>query len=52
MSIMPLARVRIVAPDGAVLPSGQSGEIQFKGAMAIQGYWNRPEETAAAFRRQ
>ena len=47
--VLPLARVRIVAPDGAVLPSGQSGEIQFKGAMAIQGYWNRPEETAAAF---
>ena len=47
--VLPMARVRIVAPDGAVLPSGQSGEIQFKGAMAIQGYWNRPEETAAAF---
>lgn len=47
--VLPLAQVRIVAPDGTVLPQGQSGEIQFRGAMAMQGYWNRPEETAAAF---
>jgi len=47
--VLPLAQVRIVAPDGAVLPTGQSGEIQLKGAMVMAGYWNRPEETAAAF---
>lgn len=47
--VLPLAQVRIAAPDGTVLPQGQSGEIQFRGAMAMQGYWNRPEETAAAF---
>ena len=41
--------MRIVDANGAVLPQGQSGEIQFRGAMAMQGYWNRPEETAAAF---
>ncbi len=47
--VLPLAQMRIVDANGAVLPTGQSGEIQFRGAMAMQGYWNRPEETAAAF---
>jgi long-chain acyl-CoA synthetase len=47
--VLPLAQVRISAPDGAELPTGQSGEIQLKGAMVMAGYWNRPEETAAAF---
>lgn len=47
--ILPLAQVRIVAPDGSVQPAGQSGEIQLKGAMVMAGYWNRPDDTAAAF---
>jgi acyl-CoA synthetase (AMP-forming)/AMP-acid ligase II len=47
--VLPLAQVRIVAPDGTVQPAGQSGEIQLKGAMVMAGYWNRPEDTAAAF---
>ena len=47
--ILPLAQVRIVAPDGAVQTAGQSGEIQLKGAMVMAGYWNRPGDTAAAF---
>jgi long-chain acyl-CoA synthetase len=47
--ILPLAQVRIVASDGTEQPAGQSGEIQLKGAMVMAGYWNRPEDTAAAF---
>ncbi|RNJ63592.1 MAG: AMP-dependent synthetase [Porphyrobacter sp. IPPAS B-1204] len=47
--ILPLAQVRIVAPDGTQQPAGESGEIQLKGAMVMAGYWNRPEDTAAAF---
>ena len=47
--VLSMAQVRIVAPDDAVLPTGQSGEIQLKGAMVMAGYWNRPAETAAAF---
>jgi long-chain acyl-CoA synthetase len=47
--VLPLAQVRIVAPDGTVQSEGQSGEIQLKGAMVMAGYWNRPEDTAAAF---
>lgn len=47
--VLQLADVRIAAPDGTLMPQGQSGEIQVRGAMVMQGYWNRPEETAAAF---
>lgn len=47
--VLPLAQVRIVGPDGTVSPAGASGEIQLKGAMVMAGYWNRPDETAAAF---
>ncbi len=47
--VLPLAQVRIVATDGRAQPTGQSGEIQLKGAMVMAGYWNRPEDTAAAF---
>lgn len=47
--VLSMAQVRIVAPDGTVMPTGQNGEIQLKGAMVMAGYWNRPEETAAAF---
>ena len=47
--VLQLADVRIAAPDGTLMPQGDSGEIQVRGAMVMQGYWNRPEETAAAF---
>ncbi len=32
-----------------VLAPGEIGEIRIKGANVTRGYWNRPEETAAAF---
>ncbi|KUR81133.1 class I adenylate-forming enzyme family protein [Novosphingobium sp. Fuku2-ISO-50] len=47
--VLPLADVRIVAPDGTVLGPGDTGEIQVRGPFVMQGYWNRPEATAAAF---
>jgi len=31
------------------LPQGEEGEILVSGPQLFQGYWNRPEETAAAF---
>ncbi len=35
------------AETGEDLPPGSSGEICIKGPQVMQGYWNRPEETAA-----
>lgn len=35
---------------GRVLPHGGTGELVIRGANVSQGYWNRPEHTAAKFR--
>ncbi len=35
--------------SGQLLPPGQIGEIVVKGPNIMQGYWNRKEETEAAF---
>lgn len=45
--VLPLVDVRIEAPDGSILPHGATGEIVVRGAQIMQGYWNRPEDTAA-----
>jgi fatty-acyl-CoA synthase len=39
---------RIVGPDGADTGPGQAGELWIRGPNVMAGYWNRPEETAAA----
>lgn len=44
------ATVRIVDPDGQDAPTGEVGEIAVRGPQIMLGYWNRPEETAAAIR--
>jgi long-chain acyl-CoA synthetase len=33
---------------GGDLPDGQPGELVIRGPQVMKGYWNRPEETAAA----
>ncbi len=43
----PLYRVRIVDAQGRDLPRGQLGEVTFQGPGLMQGYLNKPGETAA-----
>ncbi len=42
--------VRIVDPQGDEVPRGNVGEVAVRGPGVMLGYWNRPEETAAALR--
>lgn len=45
-----LTEVRIIGEDGRVIEEpGVSGEICIRGGNIFKGYWNRPEETRAAF---
>ncbi len=43
------ADVKIVDPDGNEVPNGDVGELWVRGPNVVDGYWNKPEETAAAF---
>ncbi|MFE1600604.1 class I adenylate-forming enzyme family protein [Methylobacterium sp. ID0610] len=47
---LPVCEARIVDPEGRALPPGEVGELHVKGPNVVAGYWNRPAETAAAFR--
>jgi long-chain acyl-CoA synthetase len=42
--------IMVVDPQGAEVPRRQLGEIIGRGDNMMSGYWNRPEETAAALR--
>ncbi|MER8035059.1 fatty acyl-CoA synthetase [Streptomyces hydrogenans] len=41
---------RIVDEDGKDVPDGTPGEIVYRSPQLCEGYWAKPEETAAAFR--
>ncbi len=43
---VPNTEVSIRDDDGKVVDLGQVGEICIKGPQVMQGYWNRPDETA------
>jgi long-chain acyl-CoA synthetase len=46
----PVLDVRVVDPDRARdVPSGEVGELWFRGPSIVRGYWDDPEGTAAAF---
>jgi acyl-CoA synthetase (AMP-forming)/AMP-acid ligase II len=44
------AAMKIVDPDGAVVPVGVVGEIVCRTPQLMTGYWNRPDATAKAIR--
>jgi acyl-CoA synthetase (AMP-forming)/AMP-acid ligase II len=46
----PHAEVRIVDENDVEVPRGEVGEIVVRGAHVMLGYWNKPEETAAALK--
>ncbi|WP_236795003.1 long-chain-fatty-acid--CoA ligase [Amycolatopsis sp. GM8] len=46
----PHVEVRVVDIDGLEVPTGTTGEITVRGGNVMQGYWNKPEETAAVLR--
>jgi long-chain acyl-CoA synthetase len=44
------SEVRVVGENDEELPTGEIGELLVRGDNVTRGYWNRPEETAAALR--
>ena len=41
---------RVVDAEGRAVPPGEAGELIVRGPHLMQGYWRRPEETAARLR--
>jgi acyl-CoA synthetase (AMP-forming)/AMP-acid ligase II len=48
--IVPGMEIEIRDEDGNMLPLGEPGEIWVRGALTMQGYWNKPEANAEIFR--
>ena len=44
------ASMKVVDPEGAEVPEGGIGEIVYRGGGTMQGYWNRPQDTAEVVR--
>jgi len=45
-----LARIADPADPGRTLPTGEPGELAIAGPQVMQGYWNRPDESAEVLR--
>jgi len=49
--VIPGTHARIVDPDTAAdLPNSNMGELLIKGPQVVNGYWRKPDETAASIR--
>jgi len=46
--VLPHTEVKIVDPEGRVVPVGTPGELLTRGYCVMPGYWNDPEKTAEA----
>jgi fatty-acyl-CoA synthase len=44
--VLPHLEVKIVGPDGAIVPRGERGELCTRGYSVMLGYWDDPERTA------
>ena len=44
--VLPMVDMKIIGDDGNETPLGEAGEICIRGATVMQGYYNRPEDTA------
>lgn len=47
---MPNTDIKIVDDEGNEVPIGERGELIVKGPQVMEGYWNRPDETAAVLK--
>lgn len=47
---MPNMEARVVDEDGALCPQGFTGELQLRGPMVFNGYWEQVAETAQALK--
>ena len=47
---LPGQTVAVMSPDGTLLPAGERGEVVIQGPTVMQGYLNKPEETAKTLR--
>jgi crotonobetaine/carnitine-CoA ligase len=45
----PFREARVADPEGKSVPPGEIGELLVRGPGLLQGYYNKPEATAAAF---
>jgi long-chain acyl-CoA synthetase len=47
---LPGQTVAVMNPEGELVPTGERGEVVIQGANVMQGYLNRPDETADTLR--